>query len=46
MGARGEGVIHCKNKDINLLFTNRALLTAEKQIRRGFWNAAHSFIGA
>ncbi|OGC95314.1 MAG: hypothetical protein A2W25_05200 [candidate division Zixibacteria bacterium RBG_16_53_22] len=45
MGARGEGVIHCKNKDINLLFTNRALLSAEKQMGKGILEVSQGFIG-
>ena len=43
MGARGEGVIHTKKGDIDLLFTNRALLVAEKQLGKGILNIVKEF---
>lgn len=44
MGARGEGVIIVHGKAINLLFTNRALLTAEKQMGKGILDVSQGFI--
>lgn len=35
MGARGEGVIDVNGREVPILFTNRALMTAEKQLGKG-----------
>jgi hypothetical protein len=44
MAARGEGVIHAKSGDIHLLFTNRALLNAERQLSEGILDVLNGFI--
>jgi len=44
MGARGESVIHTSNGEIYLLFTNRAILTAEKQLGKGILGVLDGFV--
>jgi hypothetical protein len=44
MGARGESVIHVKGREVNLLFTNRALLSAEKQLGKSISAILHDFV--
>ena len=35
MGARGEGIIDVNGREVPILFTNRALMSAEKQLGKG-----------
>ena len=44
MGARGESIIHVNGHEVNLLFTNRALLSAEKQLGKGILGILDGFM--
>jgi hypothetical protein len=44
MGARGEGIIQTKDGEISLLFTIRALLSAEKQLGKSIPDVLRSFM--
>jgi len=44
MGARGEGIIHTKDGEIHLIFTIRALLSAEKQLGKSIPDVLRSFV--
>jgi hypothetical protein len=43
MGARGEGIINVNGREIPILFTNRALLSAEKQLGKGIIGILNGF---
>lgn len=43
MGARGEGTIQAGDREVSVLFTNRALADAEKAIGRGIIGVAQGF---
>jgi hypothetical protein len=43
MGARGEAVIRAGGQDVQVLFTNRAILSAEKQLGKGILQVLQDF---
>ena len=43
MGARGEGIIKVGDREVPILFTNRALLSAEKQLSKGILGILQGF---
>lgn len=43
MSARGEAVILVGGKEVQVLFTNRAIIAAEKQIGKGIMQALSDF---
>lgn len=44
MPARGEGIIEVNGREIQVLFTNRAILSAEKQLNKGILGVLNGFI--
>ena len=44
MAARGESVIHVKDREVYLLFTIRALLSAEKQLGKSIPDVLKGFV--
>jgi hypothetical protein len=44
MSARGESTIKVNNREVKILFTNRALVSAEKQIGKGIVGILNGFI--
>ena len=42
-GARGEGVIHLADRDVYVLYTNRALMDAERQIGKSILDVLDGF---
>jgi hypothetical protein len=43
-GARGETTILVDGREVSILFTNRALLTAENQLKRGILGVLQGFM--
>lgn len=43
MGARGEGIIQANGTSVSVLFTNRAVAEAEKELGKGIIAVASSF---
>jgi len=44
MGARGENIINVNGQTVPILFTNRALLSAEKQLGKGILGILQGFV--
>jgi hypothetical protein len=44
MSARGEGTIKVNDREVPILFTNRALLSAEKQVGKGIIGMLNGFV--
>jgi len=42
-GARGEGTISLPDRDVTVLYTNRALMTAERQLGKSILAVAEGF---
>jgi len=42
-GARGEGTISLPDRDVTILYTNRALMSAERRIGRSILSVAEGF---
>ena len=43
MGARGEKTIQVNGRDVTILFTNRALMQAERQLNKGIIEIMNGF---
>lgn len=43
MGARGERIIHLEGREVTVLYTNRALVGAEKRLGRGIVTVMEGF---
>jgi len=43
MSARGEGTLNVNGREVSILFTNRALISAEKQVGKGILGILQGF---